>query len=188
MSSIDSNSNRLDLTAAVVSVIAGDLDAFRPLVAAYEPAVFGLCRQLLGGRDDEAEDVAQETFVRAYRYLPRLKDPECFGAWLYRIARSLCRERRRRQQAERRAMQVHAEAVRRELIPGQSADVVAHLGGALDELPPAERQVIVLRYFEGLSYQDVCRAVGLSFSQVDHLIRKARSRLARRLHVRMINE
>jgi RNA polymerase sigma-70 factor (ECF subfamily) len=170
----------------VKRTLAGCREAYRWLVEAYEPAVFGLCRRLLGGDRSEAEDLSQETFLRAYRYLPALADPQRFGPWLYRIARSLCRDRRRRAEAERRAVGERAELARREererrRSPGGGDDQVASL---LAELPADERRVLHLRYFDGLPYEEIVKEMDLSFSKVDHLIRKARARLARRLAVR----
>jgi RNA polymerase sigma-70 factor (ECF subfamily) len=169
---------------AVARVLAGDAQAFRLLVETHEPAVFGLCRRLLCGNAADAEDVTQETFLRAYRYLARLEDRARFAPWLYQIARSLARERRRHQDVERRALAERAERLRRTLRARDDEPSEPVLGKALEDLPAEEREALVLRYFEGLSYEDVSKRLRLSFSRVDHLIRKARARLARRLHSR----
>jgi RNA polymerase sigma-70 factor, ECF subfamily len=169
---------------AVARVLAGDAAGFRDLVELYEPSVHGLCRKLLGGDSAEAEDLTQETFFRAYRYLPRLEDPERFGPWLYQIARSLCRDRRRRAQVERRALAERADDLRRRAGEISDDGSCGEVGKALSDLPREENEAITLRYFEGLSYDEIARRLGLTFSQVDHLIRKARARLERRLRVR----
>lgn len=169
----------------IARVLGGDAEAFRGLVEAHERAVFGLCRRLSHGNDAEAEDLTQETFLRAYERLDQLDDRTRFTPWLFQIARSLCRDRRRRREIEARALERRAEEVRRALErPETSTAPGAHAPHALEDLPPDERQVLELRYFEGLSYDELTRRVGLSFSQVDHLIRRARARLARRLLVR----
>jgi len=169
---------------AVARVLAGDAGAFRDLVELYEPSVHGLCRKLLGGDSAEAEDLTQETFFRAYRYLPRLEDPERFGPWLYQIARSLCRDRRRRAQVERRALAERADELRRRAGEVLDDGACGEVGKALSDLPREENEALTLRYFEGLSYDEIAGRLGLTFSQVDHLIRKARTRLERRLRVR----
>jgi len=169
---------------AVARVLSGDAGAFRVLVELYEPPVYGLCRKLLGGDSAEAEDLTQETFFRAYRYLPRLEDPERFGPWLYQIARSLCRDRRRRAQVEKRALAERADDLRRRAGEVEDDGACSEVGKALSDLPREENEAITLRYFEGLSYDEITRRLGLTFSQVDHLIRKARARLERRLRVR----
>ena len=67
-------------------MLQGDSDSFRVLVELHAPAVLGLCRRLLGGNVHDAEEVTQETFLNAYRFLARLVDRERFQAWLYQIA------------------------------------------------------------------------------------------------------
>jgi RNA polymerase sigma-70 factor (ECF subfamily) len=172
----------------VERVLAGDPGAFRSLVEAHERAVFGLCRRLLYGNETEAEDLTQETFLRAYKYLGRLDDRSRFAPWLYQIARSLCRDRRRRIDLERRAIEARVETLRRK--PLQSAEYAPEGAAtgpvtlALSDLPADEREALMLRYFHGLSYDEIAQRYQLSFSQVDHLIRRARARLARRLLVR----
>jgi RNA polymerase sigma-70 factor (ECF subfamily) len=169
---------------AVARVLSGDGQAFRLLVESYEPAVFGLCRRLLAGNRADAEEVTQETFLRAYRYLARLEDRARFAPWLYQIARSLARERLRHQDVERRALLERAERLRRTFPWRREEPGEPILAKALEDLPAEEREALVLRYFEGLSYEEVSKRLRLSFSRVDHLIRKARARLARRLHAR----
>lgn len=193
-------------TAEVVAkAIAGDRNSFRTLVEEYYVAVFGLCRKLLCGREHEAEEVAQDTFLNAYRYLATLADPARFSNWLYQIARSLCRDRRRRWQVEERALQERRETLLRQPpgeqshnsfyreeyveIPEDPEDAEwlgdeSPVGAALSDLPREERRVLLFRYFYGLSYEEISEKMRLSFSQVDHLIRKARARFARRFAVR----
>ncbi|HVR74406.1 MAG TPA: sigma-70 family RNA polymerase sigma factor [Planctomycetota bacterium] len=167
---------------AVRRVLGGDREAFRCLVEEHQQAVLGICRGHLRGNASEAEDVTQDTFLRAYKFLERLEDPERFAPWLYQIARSLARERRRRMVVERRALAERSEVVRRRSLgrPEEENDVSA----ALDELPEEERKVLMLRYFDGLPYDEITKRLGLTFPQVDHLIRKARARLSRRLAVK----
>lgn len=175
--------------ALIARVLRGERAAFRPLVEAHEPAVFGLCRRLLDGDEAEAEDLSQETFLRAYRRLGELNDRYRFGPWLYQIARSLCRDRVRRKLAERRALSGRRNLERwRNVTSGrrsayqesQDDDVVSVLVG----MPEDERKVLELKYFEGRSYQEIATRMSLTFSQVDHLIRQARSRLANRAEVK----
>jgi RNA polymerase sigma-70 factor (ECF subfamily) len=164
----------------IAKVLDGDREAFRKLVAVHEPAVFGLARKLLRGDEEQAEDLTQETFVRAYCCLHRLNDRERFGPWLYQIARSLFRDRCRRRDAERRALRAWAEDARRPRESREDSAEAGDLTPALTDLPEAERRILTLRYFDGLSYKELSERLKMSFSQVDHLIRKARSRLARR--------
>ena len=173
----------LDYASLVERVLAGDRESFRPLVEAFEPVVYGLCKQLCYGCDADAEDLAQETFVRAFCYLPTLKDPQRFGPWLFQIARSLCRSQRRRLLAEQRALRNRAELVR--LVTEESAgeSLSETVTDVLDELPAVDKEILFLRYFEGLSYERISSRLGMSFSQVDHGMRRARALLARRARV-----
>jgi RNA polymerase sigma-70 factor (ECF subfamily) len=142
-------------------------------VERYQRAALGLATRLLG-KGGDAEDLAQEAFVRAYRYLGSLKEPERFGPWLYQVVRSLCRDRTRSRLAEKRALERRRELLRWAMVPAGDG-----IGSALQRLPPAEYQALRLRYFEGQSYEEIGRRMEMSFSQVDHLIRKARAHLAR---------
>ncbi len=175
-----------DAGETVRRVLDGDRDAFRELVEHYEPSVFGLCFRLLGSNRSDAEEIAQETFIRAYTHLAQLDDARRFAPWLYQIARSLCRDRRRRYRSERKALAARAE----ELQQGwsQPKNECADLNGLLDELPAAERDILILRYFDGLSYRELATRLNVSFSKVDHLIRTARARLERRARVRLSHE
>ena len=174
--------------AIVSRVLEGDRDAFRLLVERHYGAVFGLCRRLLGGRETDAEEVAQETFVSAFKYLPTLEDLNRFGAWLFQIARSICRDRRRRWRAEERALAVRSELLRRQSLDADRDGGGGSVSSAIADLPPAEREVLMLKYFDGLSYEEIAQRLNISFSQVDHWIRKARERLSRRLRVRLRRE
>jgi DNA-directed RNA polymerase specialized sigma24 family protein len=154
-------------------VLAGEVESYRLLVERYQRAVLGLSVRLLGSGGD-AEDLAQEAFVRAFRYLGTLKERERFGPWLFQVVRSLSRDRNRRKEAERKALERRRELLRWASVPGGDG-----VGSTLYRLPPAEYQALRMRYFEGMSYEEIARRTERTFSQVDHLIRKARERLAR---------
>ncbi len=153
--------------------LRGDPEAYRPLVERYQRAVLGLAIRLVGPGGD-GEDLAQEAFVRAYRYLPTLKEHDRFGPWLFQVVRSLFRDRARTKEAEKKALERRREALRWAAVPGGDG-----VGSALYRLPPDEYQALRMRYFEGMSYEEIAAKTGTTFSQVDHLIRKARARLAR---------
>ena len=156
-------------------MLAGETEAYRPLVERYERAARGLAFRLLGPGGD-ADDLAQEAFVRAYRYLGSLKEPERFGPWLFQVVRSLCRDQNRRRETERKALERRRQILRWAQVPNGDG-----IGWALERLPLEEHEALRLRYFEEHSYEEIARRMGKTFSQVDHLIRKARAHLARKL-------
>ena len=114
----------VDVDRLVASVARGDAAAFERLYDELSSSVYGLARRVV--RDPtRAEDVTQETFLRAYRYLARLEDRARFAPWLYQIARSLTRERRRRQDVERRALVERAERLRPDIPSGMTMPELA---------------------------------------------------------------
>ena len=167
---------------AVQRVLRGDVDAYRPLVEKYQRAVSALSRRLVGAGGD-AEDLAQESFVRAYRYLGTLQNPERFGPWLFRVVRSLARDRNIRRDVESRILAERRLRLRtaQHSVCGGLASVGDGVELLLEGLPPEESQVLLLRYQDGLSFKEIGAQLRLSFHQVDHLIRQARARLARKL-------
>ena len=163
-------------SSLVDQVLAGDSHAYRPLVERYQRSVYGLIKRLMGKNGGEAEDLTQETFIRAYQFLDSLEKRNRFGPWVYQIARSLCRDRIRRLETEKKVLQQRWNQLRLQSIPSRDG-----MGSALSQVPPEEQEVLKMRYFDGLSYDEIATRKGLTFSQVDHLMRKARARLARKI-------
>ncbi|MDW8327906.1 MAG: sigma-70 family RNA polymerase sigma factor [Anaerolineales bacterium] len=167
---------------------AGDETAFSPLVERYQAAVYNLCYRMLG-EPHEAEDAAQETFLRAYAQLRRYDPARSFKTWLLSIAGHHCidRLRKRRQtwlSIEDDELPPHPNL--REPNPGpeelivrreQSAAIQKHLAC----LAPPDRQVIVMRYWYDLSYEEIAQATGTTVSAVKSRLHRARGHLAERL-------
>ncbi len=141
--------------------------------------VYGVCRLIL--RDAvEAEDAAQQTFLSAYRALLGGQEPRDPSAWLGTIARNECRSRLRSRRAEpvRLIREPVGDELQRDV--GRREEIQA-LCSALAELPPQQRDVIVLREFYGLSYAEVGAALGLTGPAVESLIFRSRKRLQEQL-------
>ncbi len=167
-------------TRLIERVLAGDPEAYRPLVEHYQRMVFSLAARLLGKNYTEAEDLTQDTFVRAFEYLNSLEDRSRFGPWLFQIVRSLCRDRLRRLETERRALENYSGTwLERRRFPAAPAE--EEVSSVLSQLPPDEYQALKLRYYENRTYDEIAARMQMTFSQVDHLIRKARARLAQKL-------
>ena len=165
----------------------GDGDAYAALVAAHQETTFRTAYLVLGDAA-EAEDAAQEAFVRAYRALDRFRDGEPFRPWVLRIAVNAARNRRR--SAGRRAgLRMRAEAadaVGDASAPSAESSVVAaeqrrRLLDAVNELAPDDRLVIGARYFLDLTEVEIAALAGVARGTVKSRLSRARARLAQRL-------
>ena len=166
---------------------AGDLAAFEPLVEKYRQRVWRLAYQVLRDRE-EAWDVAQEAFVRAYQSLPEFRGDSAFYTWLFRIVVNLATDRRRQRHARVRALggEPVSEDVweRTAADPGPPPDLEAsraetreRVTRALDALPPHHRTIIILGDIEGLSYREIAEVLGCPIGTVMSRLHNARKRL-----------
>ena len=165
---------------------AGDTEAFATLVARHQQFVYNLAWRTLGNQQ-EAEDMTQETFVRAWRALPRFRQQAQFRTWLYRIVVNLCYNRLPKLRREFDAL---GEEVM-ETLPTQPfenpAVHVEHnerrafLHQQINALPEAQRLLIMLRYQQELSYQEIATIVGRPLGTVKTGLFRARLRLRKAL-------
>jgi uncharacterized protein len=150
----------------------GDTEAFAELVTGQRERLESLVARVLGD-GSEAEDVVQETLLRAYLGLSQLRDPERFGAWLAGIALNLARMILRRRAAYARALaRVPAEPLPD---PREEAEL------PLDQLPDGERAVVVLHYVEGLSCEEIAARLDRTPGAIRVRLHRARARLRERL-------
>ena len=164
----------------------GDPDAYAALVAAHQHMAFRTAYLVLGDAA-EAEDAAQEAFVRAYRALDRFRDGEPFRPWLLRIAVNAARNRRRA--AGRRAglrLRVEAAAVGDGSVPSAESVVLdaerrRRLLEAVNALAPDDRLVVGARYFLDLSEAEIATLAGVARGTVKSRLFRARRRLAQQL-------
>jgi len=142
----------------------GDTESFNQLVRRWERPIFALAYRTLG-REEDARDVTQETFLRAFRALPGFKGDAKFSSWLYRIALNLCRDWMRK---ERRAPLVAVpEGVEIEQLAVEKQDVASvedlaarselsrGVAKAMELLPPEQRTAILLKEYHGLTFQEI---------------------------------
>ncbi len=144
---------------------AGDEAAFAELVARYQPRLRYYLRKML--RDVQgAEDALQDVWLDVFRAVARLADGGAFRAWLYRIARDRAlRELRKRRPPPRPLQEVDAIDGRADEDPFTAEDVErVHAG--LDELAAEHREVLVLRFVEGMTYEEIARVVGCQVGTV----------------------
>ncbi len=155
--------------------IGGDLDSFNQLVLRWERPIYALAYRVLG-REEDARDVAQETFLRAFRALKGFKGQSKFSSWLYRIALNLCRDWIRR---ERRApvSQVPegidiAELAGAAEVGESIEDRVARqelgrvVGRVMSALPEEQRTAIILKEYHGLTFQEIAELLNCPLSTV----------------------
>lgn len=175
--------------AVVARARSGDAEAFRLLVERHSRPLFRLAFRMTGNESD-AEDVVQETLLRAYRQLGRFDERASFGTWLYRIATNyaldVMRSRARRRE---QLLPADAEDPLLSLPSGEpapdrlalSGEVRERVAEAMGELSVAERTAFVLRHFEGMGIEDVSRTLGCQPSAAKHSIFRAVQKLRRAL-------
>jgi len=168
----------------------GDLDSFNQLILRWERPIYALAYRVIG-REEDARDVCQETFLRAFRALPGFKGQAKFSSWLYRIALNLCRDWIRRQ---RRApvMQMPDDTdpleMAAEVGPAESIeDLVARreltavVQQAMTLLPDEQRTAIILKEYHGMTFQEIADLQGCPLSTVKTRLYQGLSVLRRRL-------
>ncbi len=166
---------------------AGQTEAFAELVLRWAGRVTALCHARVR-RAHVAEDLAQETLLRGFRALGTLNDPDRFGPWLCGIALRTCLDWRKAKQNSQVPFSVlDPDHDPGELIPGRDDSTVErddearHLLGRVEALPADCRQVVMLYYYEDLTYRDIARLLGVSSATINARLTKARSLLRARL-------
>jgi RNA polymerase sigma-70 factor (ECF subfamily) len=174
--------DRLYEQVLVLRCQAGDGAAFEELVALYSPRLRYYARKLL--RQVSVEDVLQEVWLDVYRTVPRLAHVAAFTAWIYRIVRDHANRQLRKQNRAPRPLTEEQEIAD----PAQNgrgeeftAEDAQRVHEALDELPPEQREVLVLRFLEEMTYEDIARVVGCPPGTVRSRIHYARRALRRLL-------
>jgi RNA polymerase sigma-70 factor (ECF subfamily) len=172
---------------AVRRVQAGETEAFEVLVEKYKRKTFRLAFSVLRDQE-EALDVAQEAFVKAFRSLPKFKGDSAFYTWLFRITMNLALDRRRQRITRTRAMggeEVPPEEWERTAVAGDAspddeavgAERRSRIAGALESLPEHHRSIIILSDIQGLSYREIAEVLAIPMGTVMSRLHNARKRL-----------
>ena len=181
----------MDDAAAVAQVRAGDKDAFRFLVERHSRAIFGLAYRMTNSEQD-AEEIVQETFLRAYRGLDRFESRAAVSSWLYRIASNCAYDllSRRRTQPQTAAPVGEDEDPPETLLasdaPGPersllSSEMQSKLAEALEQLTPTERVAFTMRHFDGKSIEEICEVLNVRAGAAKNSIFRAVQKLRRDL-------
>src|SRR5512146_1455110 len=153
----------------------GDVDSFNQLILRWERPIYALAYRVIG-REDEARDVCQEAFLRAFRALPGFKGQAKFSSWLYRITLNLCRDWIRRQRlapvsqmpedmdiSELAAAQGPVESIEDMVARRELSSVVEE---AMALLPDEQRTAIILKEYHGMTFQEIADMQGCPLSTV----------------------
>jgi len=177
--------------AAAARAKAGDADAFRVLVERHSRLLFRLAFRMTGNEQD-AEDIVQDTFLRAYRRIEKFDERASFGTWLYRItvncSLDLVRARKRRSEQSGSANPEMDDLIQSLPSTGATPDRMAMSGEArqriaeaMEELSASERTAFVLRHFEGMCIDEVSRVLGCRPGAARHCVCGAVQKLRRAL-------
>lgn len=170
----------------------GDDRAFRELVEIHQSAVIGTCARMLGSQN-EAEDVAQQVFLRVWKAAPRYEPTARFSTWLFTIVRNLvfneCRRRSRRptvsldapRPGEETSTGASRDMADARAKPADAAAVQAELENAIDRaiaaLPEQQRLAMTLRKYQDLPYEEIAEVLATSVPAVKSLLFRARTQL-----------
>ena len=160
----------------------GDAQAFSSLLEKYQKPVYNLCYRMLGNAED-AEDAAQETFLRAFKSLKRYDNSRPFSTWVLSIAAHYCIDQIRRQ----RQVTISIEDLVVPDVPDPAPGLETVLGkkeeqrrirAILDKLEATDRAAVIMYYWYDFSYEEICLALSLSLSAVKSRLHRARRAMA----------
>jgi RNA polymerase sigma-70 factor, ECF subfamily len=153
----------------------GDVDSFNQLILRWERPIYALAYRVIG-REEEARDISQEAFLRAFRALPGFKGQAKFSSWLYRIALNLCRDwirKQRRANVQQMPEGVDPVEMAGETGPAESIEDLAarnELSAVVSEamalLPEEQRTAIILKEYHGMTFQEIADLQGCPLSTV----------------------
>jgi RNA polymerase sigma-70 factor (ECF subfamily) len=164
--------------AIIHRVLAGDTEAFALLVDRHYDRCARVAYRILGNRED-TEEAVQDAFLRAYRALGSYEDRERFEAWMTRILVNQCRTMRTRTERREAVFRddVDPDYVARQSQTEALADDWPDLDAALAKLPPEQREAVVLRYTDDLTYEEMARVTGAGESALKMRVQRAFVRL-----------
>jgi RNA polymerase sigma-70 factor (ECF subfamily) len=162
----------------VQRALEGDTGSFADLIGRYYPALVAMAQAVVGDRH-LAEDVAQEAIAEACRRLRTLRTPHRFGGWLGAICRNVARDTLTDRSRQRRAGLAKQDLAALELGPNGDGDEKATLTEAVRTLPEHLREVVFMRYYNAMTYEQMSSVLGLSPQAINGRLRRARKQIAK---------
>jgi len=175
MSKTPENKNSADMKPDLILVeqaLEGDADSFTELCRRYYPAMVAIAHSILDDRD-LAEDAAQQGFANAVRKLGQLRKKNQFGGWLAAICRNAARD-----MARTRIKHYCIEEDSATVVESQRDEAAESVREAISKLSSSAREVIFLRYYDGMSYEQMCEVLGLSRQAINGKLRRAKKKMA----------
>lgn len=172
------------LTGAIRAVQLGDRERFAPIVQRFGPLVAGHVRAS-GLKGSDLDDVVQQTFVRAWKKLPSLRDPRRFRGWLLTIASNLVRDflgKRSRERTRMSDLQAVAPRVE-EARTTQPSPRISRLQELIPTLKESEREVLALRFAEGKNCRQIAELLGRNHATVRSILHRALKALRTQLEI-----
>ncbi len=181
------------VSALVVQAQSGDTDSFGQLVEIYQHKIYGLCFKLTGNYSD-AEDLAQEAFIKGYQKLHTFRQEADFGTWMHRITVNLYLNKKKKDsrmefdyidapfrteegELEKEIADSQADPLR-EVIRHETSDLIH---SALNNLKPEHKLILILREIEGYSYEEIAQITDSSLGTVKSRMNRARAALKQHL-------
>ena len=157
-------------TDLIKAAAAGDIESFGKLCGRYYSAMVAISYSILSDHQ-LAEDAAQETFARALVNFKKLKDPNRFAHWLAAICRNVAKDMLsiRKKTPENEALSQTKQ---------DTNDNVQHINRAIDRLPSAMKELVVMRYYDGLSYEQISSVLGISKASINGRLTRAKRKMA----------
>ncbi|MFC7062955.1 RNA polymerase sigma factor SigW [Halobacillus seohaensis] len=176
----------------IKEVKKGDQSAFEDVVSFYQNKVYHICYRMIGN-SYEAEDLAQEAFIRAYTNIASFDENRKFSTWLYRIATNLTIDRIRKRKPDyyldaeikgTDGLDMYSQLAVDQALPEEeveSLELQTHIHREILALPPKYRSVIVLRYLDELALQEISEVLDIPIGTVKTRVHRGREALRRRL-------
>ena len=162
----------------------GDMEALRLLVETHQARVIGTIGKMLGS-DTEAEDLAQQVFIRVWKSAPRYRPTAKFTTWLFRITRNLVfNELRRKRHFADQAEEIPEPTERGDKEPDRilmGEELQLAIQDAINRLPDSQRMAIILRRYEEMAYEEIAKVMGTTVPAVKSILFRARAELRERL-------